>query len=618
MPSGATPSDNLYITGLPPGIDDDTLRQIFEGYAPVAQCKILPSKQHEGKCAAFVRYHDVATAAAVADSINRGGIPLGLSEPVTAQFAEPKGSDGKGGGYGKAGGGFNAMQNRSSPYGSPKGGTDIPPCDNLYVTLLPPEIDNNILSQVFGQYGTVMQSKVLPSKMPGGKCAAFVRFATVEEAAAVVQNFHNGTILQDFAEPIALKFADENKMGAGKGCGGGGGKPALPPSDNLYVTLLPPEIDNNLLSQIFGQYGTVVQCKVLPSKIPGGKCAAFVRYSSVEESSAVVQNFQTGSILQDFAEPIAVKFADDNKFTGGFGCGGGGSGGWNSGGGDGGNWGSSGGTWNKGGGGGGGSWNSGGGSWSGKGSGQGEDAPPSANLYVSLLPSDMDNQSLEQIFGQYGTVTQCRVLPARGSGGKCAAFVRFQTVEEAVTIKDGLNGNIPQGLDEPIKVQFAEAPGTRNTGMAALPGQKGGGGGEKGGGGGGWNSGGGGWNDNSDWNSNPKGGQAASEDVTADLLVQAFEMSGRMPGGTKFSNDDNTLYICGLPPDTNDLHLFRIFSSFGPIAPKGVRSVKKPDGTCKGIGFVNYLAHDSAQAAIAAYNGAQLPDGTILKVAIKS
>eukprot|EP00406_Dinophysis_acuminata_P078260 CAMPEP_0179242646 /NCGR_PEP_ID=MMETSP0797-20121207/17127_1 /TAXON_ID=47934 /ORGANISM="Dinophysis acuminata, Strain DAEP01" /LENGTH=47 /DNA_ID= /DNA_START= /DNA_END= /DNA_ORIENTATION= len=37
-----------------------------------------------------------------------------------------------------------------------------------------------------------------------------------------------------------------------------------PPSDNLYITGLPSEIDEAAVKQIFGQYSPVVQCKVLP------------------------------------------------------------------------------------------------------------------------------------------------------------------------------------------------------------------------------------------------------------------------------------------------------------------------------------------------------------------
>merc|ERR1711933_708115 len=50
----APPTDNLYVTELPGGTDEDTLRTVFSGYGVVTQCKVLPSKM-QGKCAGLVR-----------------------------------------------------------------------------------------------------------------------------------------------------------------------------------------------------------------------------------------------------------------------------------------------------------------------------------------------------------------------------------------------------------------------------------------------------------------------------------------------------------------------------------------------------------------------------------
>merc|ERR1712150_75704 len=97
-------------------------------------------------------------------------------------------------------------------------------------------------------------------------------------------------------------------------------------------------------------------------------------------------------------------------------------------------------------------------------------------------------------------------------------------------------------------------------------------------------------------------------------IVNGFEAAGALPGSKGFNNDEselNTLYIAGLPSDTEDLHLYRLFSPFGAITPKGARAVTNMDGSCKGIGFVNFLDSAAAQAAIMTYNGAVMPDGSI-------
>merc|ERR1711953_635259 len=91
-----------------------------------------------------------------------------------------------------------------------------------------------------------------------------------------------------------------------------------------------------------------------------------------------------------------------------------------------------------------------------------------------------------------------------------------------------------------------------------------------------------------------------------------------MPGGIKYENDEGTLFVGGLPPDTTDLELYKIFSPFGATAPRGIRAMTHEDRvTCKGFGFVNYLDASSAQMALATLNGTQMPDGTRLKVNVK-
>merc|ERR1719391_1151581 len=70
-----------------------------------------------------------------------------------------------------------------------------------------------------------------------------------------------------------------------------------------------------------------------------------------------------------------------------------------------------------------------------------------------------------------------------------------------------------------------------------------------------------------------------------------------LPGGT-WANDERTVLISGLPSDTTDADLLKIFSPFGAILPGGVRVTLNEDGTAKGTGMVNYQALESGLAAI--------------------
>eukprot|EP00438_Fugacium_kawagutii_P023652 Skav206416 [mRNA] locus=scaffold292:313305:317145:+ [translate_table: standard] len=97
-------------------------------------------------------------------------------------------------------------------------------------------------------------------------------------------------------------------------------------------------------------------------------------------------------------------------------------------------------------------------------------------------------------------------------------------------------------------------------------------------------------------------------------LVRAVVSAQVVPGG-KWNNDDNTLFVGGLPPDTTSLEMYQIFSAFGPIAPRGATAlVDKDTGKCTGIGFINYMSSEAAEKAIRALNSWPFEDGTRLTV----
>lgn len=283
-----------------------------------------------------------------------------------------------------------------------------------------------------------------------------------------------------------------------------------------------------------------------------------------------------------------------------------------------------------------------------------------SNLFVADLPSHADDNLLRSLFGAYGVVIECKVLPSKTPGmGTCAGLVRMQTVEEAAWIVENLNGNIPQGLDAAISVKFAASAqekqvkqsawlnvGQDNPTLGSNPvkgtwkgGGKGGDGGsygkagkgggkgdyghgpysKGGGGGGGWGMGGcdGGWmNGGMGGGMCGKGGKDNQKGSIWDLSKGLAE-SGALPGCQAFSNEVNALFVGNLPPDTTDQALYQIFGGFGAIPAKGVRAMMHPDGTCKGFGFVNFLDAAAAQAAAMALNGAQTPSGQTLVVQVK-
>ena len=107
-------------------------------------------------------------------------------------------------------------------------------------------------------------------------------------------------------------------------------------------------------------------------------------------------------------------------------------------------------------------------------------------LYVGNLAYSVRDDSLQQAFGQFGTVTSAKVMMDRETGrSKGFGFVEMGSDAEAQAAVNGMNGQALEG--RAIVVNEARPREERPGGFG------GGGGGRSGGGGGGYGGGGGGY-----------------------------------------------------------------------------------------------------------------------------
>ncbi len=112
-------------------------------------------------------------------------------------------------------------------------------------------------------------------------------------------------------------------------------------------------------------------------------------------------------------------------------------------------------------------------------------------LYVGNLAYSVRDDSLQQAFGQFGTVTSAKVMMDRDTGrSKGFGFVEMGSDAEAQAAINGMNGQALEG--RAIVVNEARPREDRPGGFGGGGGRSGGGGGYGGGGGGGYGGGGGG------------------------------------------------------------------------------------------------------------------------------
>lgn len=108
-----------------------------------------------------------------------------------------------------------------------------------------------------------------------------------------------------------------NYGGCGKGQwqGGGGGAPAGPKS-KLFVGNLPPDITQEVISQVFGTYGTVTNVHIMAGKAKSGQSCAFVEYSTPTEAETAVLTLHEKYEIRPGDGHIAVKFANSGNRPG--------------------------------------------------------------------------------------------------------------------------------------------------------------------------------------------------------------------------------------------------------------------------------------------------------------
>mmetsp|Transcript_127668 Transcript_127668/g.361304 ORF Transcript_127668/g.361304 Transcript_127668/m.361304 type:complete len:269 (+) Transcript_127668:67-873(+) len=240
------------------------------------------------------------------------------------------------------------------------------------------------------------------------------------------------------------------------------------------------------------------------------------------------------------------------------------------------------------------------------------DQTPSDNVYVTDLPPDVDDAMVRGLFELYAPVANCKAMAGKYPGQTGAALVRFLSVEEATWIVDSLNNKTLEGLASPIRVRFAarkqptEAPsqngrepdgGTYNK---SVPAPRNG--------------------QNGPYAPGAHGGHGKKTVSTTEIstLVNGLMRSHNLLPGSGRKPEENSLYITGLPYNTTNLDLYKIFAPFGAIPATGVKAALGPDGTCSGVGFVDFNDPACAQLAMETLNGTGLPDGVFLTITNKS
>ena len=210
---------------------------------------------------------------------------------------------------------------------------------------------------------------------------------------------------------------------------------------------------------------------------------------------------------------------------------------------------------------------------------------PSDNIFVKCLPPEFTEDNLRDLFGHYGRVADCKLLLAADSSSRCQGLVRFSDVTEAQNAIAQANGLVPIHGRSALIVRFADTPSEKarklrvamdTRGLPPYGFQKG------------------------------MGMGAMHGDPPQLAWAPHHQGMGHGMRGAVTS-----IVVKGLPQDSDDLLLYRLFAPHGAIT--SVKTLRDDAGKCKGIAFVNFCHAQEAARGVQANDGKQVGE-RMLKV----
>mmetsp|Transcript_94800 Transcript_94800/g.182186 ORF Transcript_94800/g.182186 Transcript_94800/m.182186 type:complete len:463 (-) Transcript_94800:112-1500(-) len=286
----------LHVSALPDGIDDETFRSLFEGYADIVSSECDPSTK-----SGTMTFGSSEDATYVKNQMD--GFEL-CGTVIKVIFATEARGGGRGKQKAKAKAQPKAWWEGDASQGDANQGDDSGA--NWWE-----EIENE-------RQG--LQALADGNADEGDANAWWEGNTGKSDASAWWQDNAGGA---DPLKPWAPNkggssikpWAPDTSGGSGWGGGKSSGRktwtpqPAteeLEPTDNLYIKGLPVEFTKDLCEEIFGGYGTIQQCKLM--NYATDTCA-LIRMSSIDEASEMVSALN-GNIPPGLETAISVRFAD--------------------------------------------------------------------------------------------------------------------------------------------------------------------------------------------------------------------------------------------------------------------------------------------------------------------
>lgn len=173
---------------------------------------------------------------------------------------------------------------------------DMSDKSNLIINYIPQDIDDIGLRGLFAEHGEIIQAKVVRDKATKKSLGyGFVKFLNDDDALDAI-NKKNGFPFGHKKLKVSYARAPSDDI---KNC-------------KLYVTNLPKTYSDNDVVALFGQFGDIIECRLLKDRQSGiNKGVAFVQYNvRMEASRAMGLN---GHYIEGMDKPLVIKYAEDQQ-----------------------------------------------------------------------------------------------------------------------------------------------------------------------------------------------------------------------------------------------------------------------------------------------------------------
>lgn len=281
---------------------------------------------------------------------------------------------------------------------------------NIFIKNLDKAIDHKALHDTFSSFGSILSCKVATDANGQSKGYGFVQFESEESAQNAIDKL-NGMLINDKQVYVGHFLRKQERDGAF----------STTKFNNVFVKNLSEATTDEDLKNIFGEFGAITSAVVMRDADGRSKCFGFVNFESADDAAKAVEalngrkhddkEWYVGKAQKKSERELELKgrFEQSMKET--------------------------------------------------------VDKYQGLNLYVKNLDDSINDEKLQDLFAEFGTITSCKVMRDPNGISRGSGFVAFSTSEEASRALDAMNGKMV--VSKPLYVALAQRKEERRARLQA-------------------------------------------------------------------------------------------------------------------------------------------------------